>query len=109
VGTLRIVAEEDEAEQRRRRSEEDVLAAWWAGVEAMPDAELVKGAGSGRGQEPAWRPQAQAALMVRLKRSIDQLRAETEKSSRRLLQLTWVLVILTVAITGMTVVLLVRA
>jgi hypothetical protein len=53
--------------------------------------------------------EAQAALTVRLKDSIDALRDETALSGRRLSIATWVLVALTVAIAAMTVVLVVKS
>jgi hypothetical protein len=88
-------------EDVRRRIAESV----WADIEGKPDSLLVYEAGEGRGQEPAGRPRAQAALSVRLRRSIDLLRAETAKSSKQMVCLTWALVVLTVAVVVMTAVL----
>ena len=53
-------------------------------MEAKSGGDLAYEAGEGRGQEPAGRLRAQAALSVRLGRSIDALRAETAKSAKRL-------------------------
>ena len=77
-------------------------------MEAKSDGDLAYEAGEGPGQEPAGRLRAQAALSVRLRRSLDALRAETARSARRLERLTVVLVVLTIVIVAMTAVLIVR-
>jgi hypothetical protein len=95
-------------EDQRRLRRQEFTDQWYAEFGTQSDGALVKRAGEGDG-EPRARGQAQAELMVRLRRSIDQLRDETATSSRRMVQLTWVLVGLTVIIAALTVVLLLKA
>lgn len=77
------------------------------------DAQLVEAAGlqsqTGTHAARVVAYRAQAELIRRLTQELRELRSASEKSSTRLERLTWVLVVLTISLVGLTVVLLAQS